>query len=240
MIIFAVLLPLALFIVSMIKFPTFPSQSRILGFPEVWGNITYIAGWVNLLPGILVVALVCNEITFKTQKQNVIDGLSRLDVILSKFYVILLLSLAITVYVFIIGLIFGLIYSSGGSMTSGLDNLFFFFLQTLGIFSIALFLAVIIRIAALSILAYIFVFLFMGLIIQNAIGEELSMWMPTNMLADLTPFPLYDAIVNMQSKVDKNMVIVEDINPWMRALVSSLYTAGFIALSFFTMKKRDL
>lgn len=240
MLIFAILLPLVLFSVSLIKFPGFPSQDRILGFPSIWSNLTYIAGWVNLLPGILIVALFCNEITFKTQKQNVIDGLSRLDVILSKFYVLLALTLVITAYVFLLGLIFGLIFSSGGSMFSGIDNVLFFFIQTLGMLSLALLLGVLIRISALSILAYIFVFFFMGIIIQQSAGEVISQWMPTNMMADLTPFPLYDDISSMQRMADPSMVTVKEIHPWLRALLCAFYTGGFIALSFFTMKRRDL
>ncbi len=240
MIIFAVLLPLVLFSISLIKFPGFPSQSQILGFPNIWSNLTYIAGWVNLLPGILVVALVCNEISFKTQKQNVIDGLSRLDVILSKFYVVLGLSIAITLYIFVLGLVFGFIYSRGGSVFSGIDNVLFFFIQTLGVFSLALLLGVIIRISSLSILAYIFIFFFLGIIIEESIGDVIAQWMPTNMLADLTPFPLYDDINAMQRMADPTMEVVKDINPWVRALICSIYTGGFIVLSFFTMKNRDL
>ena len=58
MIIFAVILPLLMYGVSTITFPGFPAQEVTLGFPGIWGNITYIGGWVNILPGILVVALV--------------------------------------------------------------------------------------------------------------------------------------------------------------------------------------
>lgn len=240
MIIFAVVLPLVLFGVSTITFPSFPSQDRILGFPGIWGNITYIAGWVNLLPGILVVALVCNEITFKTQKQNVIDGLSRLDVILSKFYVVVALSLLITAYIIILGFVFGLIYSTGGSVFGGFENVFFFLLQTLGTFSLALLLGVIIRISALSIIAYMFVFLLMGVIMQQFMGDVLALWMPTNMLADLTPFPLYDHVLTMQRMADPSMQAPADIEQWIRVFVTSGYIFGFIALSFFIMKKRDL
>jgi ABC-type transport system involved in multi-copper enzyme maturation permease subunit len=240
MLIFIVLLPLIIFSISLIKFPGFPSQGQILGFPYVWSNLTYIAGWVNLLPGILVVALVCNEISFKTQKQNVIDGLSRLEVILSKFYVVLSLTVLITAYVAFLGLIFGLIYSSGGNVFSGIENLLFFFIQTLGMLSLAMLMGVLIRISSLSILGYIFVFFFLGIIIEQSTNEAISQWMPTNMLADLTPFPLYDDVTNMQRLADPNMVVVKEVHPWVRALLSTFYTGGFIVLSFFTMKHRDL
>lgn len=240
MLIYVVLLPLVLFSISLFRFPLFPSQSEILGFPNIWSNLTYIAGWVNLLPGILVVALVCNEISFKTQKQNVIDGLSRLDVILSKFYVVLSLTALITGYVFIVGLVFGFIFTAGGSMVSGIVALAFFFIQILGILSLAMLLGVLIRNSALSILGYIFVFFFLGIIIQNSTGEVISQWMPTNMLADLTPFPLYDDLASMQRMADPTMETVKEIHPWLRAFVCSLYTGGFILLSFVTMKRRDL
>ena len=42
-------------------------------FPGVWNNLTYLASWFNLLIGMVMVILVCNEFSFKTFRQHVID-----------------------------------------------------------------------------------------------------------------------------------------------------------------------
>ena len=240
MLIFAAVIPLIFYAVSSFRFPGIPSQETMVGFPGVWSYLTYVAGWFNFLPGILVAALVCNEISYKTQKQNVIDGLSRMEVILSKFYVVLTLSVLITAYIFVVGLVFGVIYSGVTDVFSGVEELLFFFVQTLGFLSIALLLSVIIRKSSLSIIAYLIVFLFLGQILEGSVGENLSQWMPTNMLSDLTQFPLYAEVVNMERMVNPALAIDTGINHWILLLISLIYIAGFISLSYFVMKKRDL
>src|SRR6185295_15403942 len=46
-------------------------------FPHVWRAVPYVGGYFLVLPAILLIILVTNEYTFKTHRQNVIDGLSR-------------------------------------------------------------------------------------------------------------------------------------------------------------------
>lgn len=241
MLLFVVLVPLIFYSISRIEFPGMPSQKVMAGFPGVWSYLTYVAGWATFLPGILVGALVCNEVSFKTQKQNVIDGLSRMDVILSKFYMVLVLTLIVTLYIFLIGLIFGLIFTGATNMFEGIEQMLFFFIQTLGYLSLAMLVAVLIRrIAALAVIAFLIVYLFSGAIIQESVGEDISEWLPTNMLADLTEFPLYESFTGMQRMVDPSISINLGINDWLRAGICMLYIVGFIALSYVVMKKRDL
>ena len=48
-------------------------------FPAVWGYVGYWGSIFVLFLCILTITLTCNEATFKTHRQNVIDGWSRLD-----------------------------------------------------------------------------------------------------------------------------------------------------------------
>ncbi|PKP27579.1 MAG: hypothetical protein CVU06_01635, partial [Bacteroidetes bacterium HGW-Bacteroidetes-22] len=51
----------------------------LYSFPGVWHNLTFMAGtrMFLLLPAFVIILLVTNEYTFRTVRQNVIDGLSR-------------------------------------------------------------------------------------------------------------------------------------------------------------------
>lgn len=70
-----------------------------------------MAGYLNLFLAIIVIFFVCNEFSNKTIRQNIINGLSRTEFILSKLYLILIFSLAATLLIFLTGLILGLIHS---------------------------------------------------------------------------------------------------------------------------------
>ncbi|WP_431211043.1 hypothetical protein ACQ86N_34675 [Puia sp. P3] len=54
------------------------------GFNEVWHTVGYFSSWFVFVPAILVIMLITNEYTFKTHRQNVIDGWRRRDFIMGK------------------------------------------------------------------------------------------------------------------------------------------------------------
>jgi ABC-2 type transport system permease protein len=71
-------------------------------FPRIWNNLTYIAGFLNIFLAIIVIFFVCNEFSFKTLRQNMINGLSRKEFVLSKLYFILIFSLGTTLLIFLL------------------------------------------------------------------------------------------------------------------------------------------
>ncbi|MFK5098226.1 hypothetical protein, partial [Klebsiella pneumoniae] len=62
-------------------------------FPEVWQTVAYFSSFFVLLPSILVIMLVTNEYTYKTHRQNIIDGWSRNEFLLSKLIDVAIISL---------------------------------------------------------------------------------------------------------------------------------------------------
>src|SRR6476620_12364350 len=46
-------------------------------FPDLWQKLTYIASYFNLLLGILVIILITDEYSFRTLRQQIIDGYFR-------------------------------------------------------------------------------------------------------------------------------------------------------------------
>ncbi len=124
-------------------------------FPDVWQNLVYVSGFFKIVLAIMVVISITNEFTYRTVRQNIIDGLSRWQFLQSKILTNLLLSLVSVVMVFVIGLVTGLIYSPEIDATYVVSDLEFFpayFLEVFAFLSYALMLGVVIQRSGLTII----------------------------------------------------------------------------------------
>jgi len=90
--------------------PKFNGQS-ILGnpfsFPAVWRTVPYNSGLLVFLPAILVITLFTNEFSFRTHRQNIIDGWSRSRFIHIKLLEVLALTIGVTILVALTCVCFG-------------------------------------------------------------------------------------------------------------------------------------
>ena len=110
------LLILSISILSTIKIDLGPvkfylAEQGIFNFPYIWHFNTFMIALLKIFFAIIIVAMVGNEYSHKTLKQNLIDGLSKSEFLRSKVYAILLFVLTSTLLVFIVSLILGGIYS---------------------------------------------------------------------------------------------------------------------------------
>ena len=244
--IYAVLVPVTFlslieFFVSVTAgFPFFPTRSDIMGFPEIWNYVTWIASCWNILLGVLVVILVCNDIAFKTQRQHVIEGLSRREMILGKFYFLVLLALAIMTYTFLLGFIIGSIYSSPADFTNEIYYLFIYFIQTIGYFAFAFFWAILIRKPALAIILFVVVILLDGIFLNIPGFTEIAQFIPTITISQLTPFPFGQEFIDGARATGENVDIPYDMGQSLRSSMSLIYISGFVAISYLSTKRRDL
>ncbi|HEY9045147.1 MAG TPA: ABC transporter permease subunit [Ohtaekwangia sp.] len=124
-------------------------------FPDVWMNLIWCAGLLKIVLGVLIVISITNEYTYRTVRQNIIDGLSRQQFLLSKIITNALLSLVSVVMIFVIGLVTGMIYSPSLEIKQMLTDLEFFpayFLELFYFLSFALMLGILIQRAGLTII----------------------------------------------------------------------------------------
>src|SRR5580704_1643184 len=47
------------------------------GFPEVWQTVAWNSALLLLIPAVFVITLTTNEFTYRTHRQNIIDGWGR-------------------------------------------------------------------------------------------------------------------------------------------------------------------
>ena len=114
------------------------ADQGIFNFPYIWHFNTYIASLFKIFLAIVIVSMMANEYTYGTLKQNLIDGLSKKEFILSKFLVVGTFAVASTLFVFVMSLILGYSFSSYNEMGivfSDLEYLLAFFVKLTAFFS---------------------------------------------------------------------------------------------------------
>jgi ABC-2 type transport system permease protein len=113
-------------------------------FENTWQSTSYATGFILLLPSLLLLMLFTNEFTFKTHRQNIIDGLSRRQFISVKITMALIFAAVATVLVLISALIFG--FASGTSFSlHGMLFVGYFFLKALSYNMIAILFSVLVK-----------------------------------------------------------------------------------------------
>lgn len=138
------------------SFPKMNGKSLLgnpFSFPNVWSTVPYNAGILIFIPAILIITLFTNEYSYRTHRQNIIDGWSRSRFIYIKLIEILLLTLFVTGIVVLTCLYFGFITRTPAQDKAGWNEyryILYFFVEMLDYSLIAVFFAMLIRRAGLA------------------------------------------------------------------------------------------
>ena len=230
------------------------AEQGIFNFPYIWHFNTYIAAILKLFLAIVIVSMVANEYTYGTLKQNLIDGLSKKEFILSKFFTVLVLALVSTIFIFIMSLILGYSFSSYTELSivfSDMEYLFAYFLKLTAFFSFCLFLGILVKRSAFAI-GFLFVWNIIESIIKGLLkfqvfpksnySENFTQFLPLEAMSNLIvePFTRLSVIKTIETTIggEANLkdygVNVDTI------LIVVAWTAIFVFLSYWLLKKRDL
>lgn len=162
----------------------------LFSFPDVWHNLAYMASYLNVLLGILIILLISNEFTFKTFRQNVIDGLSRDEAVTAKFLFINAVASGCILFLFLYGLIRGLAagqYDFIGQIFEQMHYLLLLLLQISGYMGIAAVITFLIRRAALAIVFYLIYVIVLERLFRFRIPDEIERYLPVHVLDTLVP-----------------------------------------------------
>jgi ABC-type transport system involved in multi-copper enzyme maturation permease subunit len=164
-------------------------------FPDVWMNLIWFSGLLKIVLAIMVVISITNEYTYRTLRQNVIDGLSRSEFLTSKILTNVLLSLMSVAMIFVIGLVTGLIYSPYVTIDRIITDLEFFpayFLEIFFFLSYALMLGILIQRSGLTIILLLLSQMIESIITANI--DDYVPWLipffPMKSIWNLITFPL--------------------------------------------------
>ncbi|MEL6562034.1 MAG: hypothetical protein AAFQ94_27860 [Bacteroidota bacterium] len=222
-----------------------PTIIPIYDFPDVWHNNAWLGHFTKIFLAFIVVISVTNDWTFHTMRQNIIDGISKKEFILSKIILIAFLGAISTVFLFVTSFLIALVYSHTHAVSDMFSNLEFLFLYFVDIFkycTFALFMTIIMRRPG-----FVIVFLiFYSLIIEPIVGAILKFnpninevtgwiepWLPSNYFSITSglievPFPRY-----FLQEVQEGIL-------WYPLFIAIVWSAVFILLSARRLIKNDV
>jgi hypothetical protein len=165
------------------------------GFPNGWHTICYTSAMLFIMQAILIITLTTNEFSFRTHRQNIIDGWSRGAFIRVKLVGVILLSILSTLVVLFTVLGFGYFTRHAVAQVSiwqGSRFLFFYFVQVISYSMIAFVISVLIKRSGLA----IGLFLIYMVVEQVIMGVLTNVWhftpaqyLPEETTDRLIPFP---------------------------------------------------
>lgn len=215
------------------------------GFDNTWQTTSYVTGWMLMLPALLVIMLTTNEFTYRTHRQNIIDGWSRQQFTNVKLMVAVVMALATTVVVFITALLFGA-FSGTPFSVNGISHIGFFFVKALSYNMIAVLFSVLLRRTGFAIGLF---FIYLG--VENIISQLLDQWsMKIKMesgkdlgsMGDYLPMNASDGLLTFPDIAAKKMAqaIMPTNYVWVTATIALCYLVLFFWWSKRRMQYSDL
>lgn len=229
------------------------ADQGIFNFPYIWHFNTYIAAILKLFLAIVIVSMVSNEYSYNTIKQNLIDGLSKKEFILSKFLMVLVFSIISTLFIFLVSMILGLTFSDYmeiGIIFSGLQFIFAYFLKLVAFFSMCLFFGVLLKRSAFA-LGFLIVWQVIEVVLYSLlkwqifrdteIADQVSRFFPLNAMSNLIKEPIsrLGIVESAANQLGESFTKTYEVG-FPNILIVIIWTALFIYWAYAILRKRDL
>jgi len=218
------------------KAPIPVTKITLYDFPGIWQNLTYVAGYFKIILAIVVIIFITNEYSYRTIRQNIITGLSRWDFLLSKLLMILVISTAATLFLFILGLILGFTNTPEVTLSMMFVNLTFVFTYFLELFAFmvfALFLGILTKRSGLTIGLLFLYFYIIEKYINYKLPDGWGDYLPLRSIGNLIDIP-NTSLMKIFGLNFRTFVSLQDV------IVVLAYSFIFIYLMQLTLKKSDL
>lgn len=215
-----------------------PGMIPIYDFNDIWQNLAFLAGYFKIFPGLILIISVSNEFSYRTHRQNIIDGLSRTEFFLSKLSFAAFLAVVSAVFLLGIGLVLGFLYSPVTDFANITEKMFWVPVHALQFFTYFLFavwLIMVIRKAAVTIVLLLLYTVVLepiaaGILYSGLLNmPEIANLLPLQAIGNLVPMPFGKyALQYTQDFVG------------MRELITALGWAGVLTGGiFYILRKRD-
>ena len=215
-----------------------PLRIPLYHFPDIWQNLFYVGTYFKFILAIVVIISITNEFSYKTIKQNIIDGMSRMDFLKSKVATIFILSIAATIFLTLIIIVTGLIYSDPDTKNlkdifTGTGFILAFFLNIFSYLLFALLVGSVVRRSGLSIgLLFLYSVMIENIIIFNLPDslEFISSFFPMSSLSALIDFPFKRYLFQE----------IRDYVAFSALITVVIYIALYFYLNYKLLRNKDL
>ncbi|AEW03543.1 hypothetical protein A4D02_19600 [Niastella koreensis] len=198
-------------------------------FPTVWQAAAHVSSWLLFIPGLIMILTVTNEYSFKTHRQNVIDGLTRRQFITSKILFAAVLAVISTVTVVITATIFGFMSGDASFSFEGFSYIGYYLFQAMSYIMVALLMGVLFKRGALAIgvfFAYSTVLEQILVMVLNKFANYTGRYLPLETTDIMVPFPYIQGLAKKLLATEPNYTAV--------FITSVVYLAAYL---FITIKK---
>ena len=229
------------------------ADQGIFNFPYIWHFNSYVAATLKLFLAIVIVSMMSNEYSNRTIKQNLIDGLSKREFVLSKFLTVMVFAVVSTIFLFIVSMILGLSFSDYTEVSiifTDMEYLLAYFIKLAAFFSFCLFLGILVKRSAFA-LGFLFIWFILETIVfalmkfkffkGTNVAENVAQFFPLESMSMLVkePFSRLNVIQSAANQLGSEFEKDYGIH-WYQLLIVILWTVCFVYLSYLLLKKRDL
>jgi ABC-type transport system involved in multi-copper enzyme maturation permease subunit len=229
------------------------ADQGIFNFPFIWHFNTYVAAILKIFLAIVIVSMMSNEYSYRTLKQNLIDGFSKREFILSKFITVLGFAFISTIFVFIVSMILGWSFSDYTEISivfSDMEYLFAYFIKLVGFFAFCLFLGIWVKRSAFAI-GFLVVWWIVESIIYGLlkwqffkgteIADNIAQFFPLSAMSNLIKEPLtrLGAVQSAANQLGEEFTKNYDVGI-VPILIVCVWTFLFVYWSYALLKRRDL
>ena len=209
-------------------------------FPEVWHTVAYGTSIFLVIPSIVVIMLITNEYTYKTHRQNVIDGWNRKQFMIGKLIDVLILTIILTGLYIIVCLLIGFTNTDAQTKitTANIKYIGLFALQTFAQLSLAFLVGLLVRKSFIALAVFMFYAVIaepiLVRILKYKYQNEIGQYFPMEISNRLIPTPGFFSRFNPQSY----QLALDAIQPHVAyTFLMMLVTWG---VAFYIFFKRDL
>lgn len=219
--------------------------SSMFEFPQLWNWMGYFGNWLAFFfLGVMAIYLITTEVQYKTQRQNILNGLDRKEYFFAKLASILIIAICATLYYIVCTLVTG--FLTVDNFGSFMDGSFWaiarFFMMVLGYMIFGLFVAFIIRRSGISVFFYLSYVIIIEPLIRWGFHEKIISnasinWYPLNAIEDLMPMPYYE----YSEMIPKEAVNFDFLLSHQFALILTvIYSLVFLITSFVRFNQKDM
>lgn len=208
-------------------------------FPETFHTAGFFSSFFVFIPAIVVIMMITNEYTYKTHRQNIIDGWSRNEFLIGKFIDVLLITLLVTLLYFTVALVIG--FASTKALVKDIFSkssyVGLFALQTFSQLSLAFLIGFLVRKSFIALSIFIFYYLIVENTAVNILkvkANDIGRFLPLEISDRLIPIPAFLGKFNEESYKASLNAIQSHI--WLTLAV----TAIIWFFCYWINKKRDL
>ena len=230
------------------------AEEGIFNFPFIWHFNSFLVAYLKIFFAVVIVALVGNEYSYRTLKQNLIDGLSKWEFLMSKVWTIATFVVISTLFLGGTSLLLGLIYSDyteASIVFMDVDYLLAYAVKLFGFFSFCLFLSVWIKRSAFALGVLFFWQFAEGAVwIWAWSNLEKGAWLSPDKLMQFfpmqafsntidEPFTRLSAVRNIASQIGQEVAPHPGVQ-YGTLLIATIWSAIFIWGSYKILQRRDL